>query len=202
MKVYGGVEGGATKSVVSLFNDQMEILASVEDGPPTNLHVLGLPETCNRIKEMILTCYERANLPSSTVLTSLGMSLAGCEVPSINKNLKSAMTDLGISKFVAVSSDTVGSMATATPNGGVVLIAGTGSNCLLINPDGSEARSGGWGRFLGDEGASFWIAQRVIVGVLKNLAKSYSTKNIRFIQSPFYNISEFLVNFIFSQFYF
>lgn len=50
-------------------------------------------------------------------------------------------------------SDTIGSVFTASPLGGLVLIAGTGSNALLRNPDGKTYNCGGWGNFLADEGS-------------------------------------------------
>lgn len=58
-----------------------------------------------------------------------------------------------ISESYVVCSDTIGSVFTASPNGGLVLIAGTGSNALLSNPDGKTYNCGGWGNMLADEGS-------------------------------------------------
>lgn len=74
---------------------------------------------------------------------------------STNKALESELVENHpeVAESYYVCSDTIGSVFTASPLGGLVLIAGTGSNALLSNPDGKTYNCGGWGSFLADEGS-------------------------------------------------
>jgi N-acetylglucosamine kinase-like BadF-type ATPase len=51
---------------------------------------------------------------------------------------------------------------------GVVVIAGTGSIAIGVNADGQQARSGGFGPTLSDEGSGYYIAQRALKAVVSS----------------------------------
>lgn len=84
-----------------------------------------------------------------------GLNLSGCEEEKSNQELAETLYRLYPTSSLeyTVGSDTLGSVSTGLANGGVVLISGTGSNALLINPDGQTHRCGGWGYMMGDEGS-------------------------------------------------
>ncbi|MCT1602799.1 ATPase [Kocuria sp. p3-SID1433] len=58
-------------------------------------------------------------------------------------------------------------LAAAGADEGIALIAGTGSVAWGRTADGSEARRGGWGYLLGDEGSSFWVGREAVRRALR-----------------------------------
>lgn len=88
-----------------------------------------------------------------------GLCLSGCEDETTNRELVETLLQKypNSAKDYVISSDTLGSFKTCLESGGIVLIAGTGSNSMLINPDGTTYACGGWGHMMGDEGGGIYF---------------------------------------------
>ncbi|KAH9513399.1 hypothetical protein Btru_034836 [Bulinus truncatus] len=162
-ELYGGVEGGASNTKVVLVSGDGKIL-STSEGEGTNQYLIGIDECIKRINSLVQDALVKANLPKNTTLEALGMSLSGGDEKSVQSDIKTFLHAHypNLANHYFIGSDTQSVLAAALPKGGVVLIAGTGSNCQLINPDGSMARCGGWGHLIGDEGSACWISLKAI----------------------------------------
>lgn len=204
---YGGVEGGATHSKMVLMNEKGDILAWT-DGPSTNQWLIGQEECLKRVNNMVEEAKTKAGLDSGTKLASLGLSMSGADQKEAQDQLISGMKSKypQCSQNVYIASDTAGAIATATEKGGIVLIAGTGSNCMLITPSGESYRCGGWGHLLGDEGSAYWITQKAIKIVFDhedNLKVSpYDITFVKEAMMKYFKISERdeLLHYFYSKF--
>jgi N-acetylglucosamine kinase-like BadF-type ATPase len=63
---------------------------------------------------------------------------------------------------VTVVHDTRLLLAAGGASTGVAVIAGTGSAAWGVNDDGGQARAGGWGYLLGDEGSGYWFGREAV----------------------------------------
>ncbi|RAN79102.1 ATPase [Bacillus sp. SRB_336] len=63
---------------------------------------------------------------------------------------------------ITVVHDTRLLLAAGGASTGVAVIAGTGSAAWGTNAQGAEARAGGWGYLLGDEGSGYWLGREAV----------------------------------------
>jgi glucosamine kinase len=64
-------------------------------------------------------------------------------------------------------------LAAGCVSSGVAVIAGTGSAAWGRNPRGVEARAGGWGYLLGDEGSGYWLGREAVRHSLRRMNQGY-----------------------------
>ncbi|XP_018336912.1 N-acetyl-D-glucosamine kinase isoform X2 [Agrilus planipennis] len=161
--VIGGIEGGGSRSTIVLLNSSGQVIVKLEKSG-TSYFLLGMEQCRKNIVQMTNDAKREAGIPEDVPLTALGLSLTGCEVDELNQELVRGLLENypNLSERYAVGSDTEGPIAATSSKGGVVCISGTGSNTLLINPDGSKIQCGGWGHILGDEGSAYRISYRAI----------------------------------------
>jgi len=69
-------------------------------------------------------------------------------------------------------------LAAGGAGSGVAVIAGTGSAVWGRNRQGIEARAGGWGYLLGDEGSGYWLGREAVRHSLDMMNRGYASDEL------------------------
>ncbi|MGH1396819.1 MAG: N-acetylglucosamine kinase [Trichormus sp.] len=174
-----GIDGGGSKTVCILMDEQHQIIGRGEAGA-ANYQSIGKAAACKSIAAAI---YQAANealkLTTSITITSICLGLAGVSraadieiVKSIVIELQNDQSlpiiwDLPPSNIIICNDALIALVGGIGHPQGIVVAVGTGSIVFGRNAEGETKRVGGWGYILGDEGSAYQIAIAGMQAALK-----------------------------------
>lgn len=164
MPYYVGIDGGGTKTAVELRTR----------GSAAHSRAVFGPLNCNSDR----TAAAKTLTDTLAWLAAQPEGLAGCDGLCIgsagisNPDAYNFIQDIiragGYTGPLQIVGDQVTALAGALGQPvGTVLIAGTGSICYARTADGREARSGGWGHLIDDEGSAYALGRDILRAVVR-----------------------------------
>ncbi len=176
MKYFLGVDGGATKTEAVIIDEQEKILGRAF-GDSVNRHEIGVEQMKKNIEGTIKNALSQAKIDIDEVgFTVLG--LAGKDTREDELTL-TEIADLlmegSLADKVKVLSDVeIAYKSCIDQDYGIVIIAGTGSNCFGQGKNEEVAWAGDWGYLLGDQGSGFALG----LGALKRVMREFDGRGV------------------------
>lgn len=159
-----GIDAGATKTECLLADERGTVLEKARGGG-VNLQLFSEDEVefaLGTLASEVLTAQKSASADALCV----GMAGAGRERDF--RTMKRILGRLGVARENLVTHDAAIALVAGTGERfGVVLIVGTGAAAYGVDREGREARAGGWGPLLGDEGSAYWMGLRALRAVMR-----------------------------------
>ncbi|MCC7260904.1 MAG: hypothetical protein IT369_00140 [Candidatus Latescibacteria bacterium] len=156
-----GIDGGGTHTRAVALGPGGRLLGVASAGCG-NFQVLGLVG----LEELFAGL--RAALEVELPLDGLCLALAGAGRVAEQQAIAELALGQGWASQVRVVSDAQAALVGAHGNqAGLVVLAGTGSMVLGRNAAGVQARAGGWGPLLGDEGSGYFLGMEGIRAALR-----------------------------------
>ncbi|HUP59348.1 MAG TPA: BadF/BadG/BcrA/BcrD ATPase family protein [Thermoanaerobaculia bacterium] len=176
MKYYIGVDGGASKTAALVVDENGRTLGRGKAGPSNHLRV-GIEVATRNVEHAV----NRALVEAGVAIREIEYAwcgIAGADHPVHRQKMVDALHVFFPRGNFIVDTDARIALTAAVGFGhGVVIIAGTGSVAFGRNAAGDEARAGGWGPTLGDEGSGFWIAREGLSAIVRaHDGRGYATK--------------------------
>ncbi len=160
-----GIDAGGTKTVCVLADEELKVRATAR-GPGANLAALGELE----VEKVLHEVMEQALAGERERPAAICLGIAGVDRADDAAVIRGIMRRIGQKAPTLVVNDALIALQAGAGDGpGLVLIAGTGSICYGRDVEGRAARSGGWGYILADEGSGWWIGQRALQAVMRQM---------------------------------
>ncbi|MGA5516576.1 N-acetylglucosamine kinase [Streptomyces pseudogriseolus] len=153
------VDAGNSKTDVAVIAPDGAVLSTARGGgfrPPAD----GLATAMANLSKPIAEALRSAGAPKATHLSAC---LANVDLPVEEEQLTSALVSRAWSDTVTVRNDTFAILrAGVSEPRGVAVVCGAGINCVGMRPDGRTARFPALGRFSGDWGGGWALAEEAL----------------------------------------
>lgn len=160
-----GIDGGGTKTHAVITDSSHRIVGEGFSGAANPLRV-GLAEAVAHIEQAVEEACAQAGIDIGDI-DSACAAIAGINHPIHYHTMKDALDEaLRISGLELVTDARAALEGALDGKPGLVVIAGTGSIAIGINEAGEQARAGGFGPTLSDEGSGYDIARRALQAVV------------------------------------
>lgn len=166
MTYFIGVDGGASKTAAIVVDEYEKILGRGLAGASNHLRV-GIEEATRNIERAVNIALVEAGIAITNVEYAY-CGVAGSDHPVHRQRVIDSLRIFFPRGNFIVDTDARIALTGAIGFGpGVVIISGTGSVAFGRNAAGEEARAGGWGPTLGDEGSGYWIARQGLAAIVR-----------------------------------
>lgn len=161
-----GVDGGGSKTAALLTDESGEPLGRGIAAGSNHLRV-GIDTATRNIERAVNVALVEAGIAHKQIEYAY-CGIAGSDHPEHHDRVVESLRVFFPRGNFIVDTDARIALTGAVGFGaGVVIIAGTGSVAFGRNSAGEEARAGGWGPIIGDEGSGYAIAKQGLAAVLR-----------------------------------
>ena len=162
MGLYIGIDGGGTHSTAAAAWPNGRI-AAVTEGQGLNYHNVGVEPVRKRLEEMVRKLEAQAGAPTEKICVGMSALDGPADEATLALFTAGALSptalDLQSDAYAALMGFTQGEP-------GMIVICGTGSMLLVVDENGNQHVSGGWGYLLNDAGSGYTLAREALLRVI------------------------------------
>jgi N-acetylglucosamine kinase-like BadF-type ATPase len=173
MGLFLGIDGGGTRTVALLADDEGRLVGRAESGASNPLKV-GFGAAEREILKAVRACARNAGLASTVlrasppVLRAVCAGIAGVDRRAAHRPLLAWMRRHIPARRHLLTSDAAIALAAAVGDKpGIVVIAGTGCIAFARDDQGNLLRAGGWGIPFDDRGSGYDLGRKAVTAALE-----------------------------------
>jgi N-acetylglucosamine kinase-like BadF-type ATPase len=151
-----GVDGGGSKTVALVADSDGRVKGRGEAGT-SNHHVAGWRGGFQAVLQAVQMAQKEAGCLDRPAL-AVCMGMAGADTKDDHARTASWLKRQGLGRSSLVVNDGALLLAATKQSEGVAVVSGTGSIAWGQSSNGKQARAGGWGHLIGDEGSGYALS--------------------------------------------